>query len=129
MTNVESIVMPDLGATDTDIEIEEWLVSEGDVVEAGDPLFLAATDKAVVEVEAFRSGQIASIQVQAGTPVSTGDVLGIIADASPSTIAAKQDLSSVSTSEKTNEPGGPTEVFGTDPARSVVERVSASQSS
>ena len=129
MTNSESIVMPDLGATDTDIEIEEWLVSEGDVVEAGQPLFLAATDKAVVEVEAFRSGQIASIQVQAGTPVSTGDVLGIIADASAATIAVKQDVSSVSASQKSDEPGESPVVLGTRPPRSVVERVSASQSS
>ena len=51
MANHESIVMPDLGATDAEIEIEQWLVAEGDYVEAGQPLFVAATEKATTEFQ------------------------------------------------------------------------------
>ena len=61
--------------------IVEWLVKEGDPIKAGQQIFVAETDKATTEVEAFRAGYIRKILVKAGeNAAAIGDVLAIIAD-------------------------------------------------
>lgn len=77
---VSKVVIPDLGATEADVVLEEWLVKSGDFVKAGEPLFVVTTDKATVEVEAFREGYIREILVSEGTTVPVGETVAIIAD-------------------------------------------------
>ena len=74
------IVMPSMGATGDDVVVAEWLVKEGDRVKEGQQIFVAETDKATTEVEAFRGGYIRSILVKAGESAAIGDALAIIAD-------------------------------------------------
>ncbi|WP_278931108.1 2-oxo acid dehydrogenase subunit E2 [Moraxella osloensis] len=62
--------LPDLGV-DT-AEISEWLVKEGDVVTAEQPLVLVESDKASVEVPAPVSGKIVKFLVNAGDTVTNG---------------------------------------------------------
>ena len=50
------VLLPKLGLTMETGLIEEWLVSPGTPVKAGDPLLRLATDKVDVEVEAEGSG-------------------------------------------------------------------------
>ena len=50
---IDQIVMPSMGATGEDVVIAEWLVKEGDFVKEGQQIFVAETDKATTEVEAF----------------------------------------------------------------------------
>ena len=77
---ISEVIIPDLGSTGGDVILEEWLVKPGQVVESGQPLFVITTDKATVEVEAFRNGVVRQILVQAGQTLSTGAVVALLAD-------------------------------------------------
>ncbi len=77
---ISKVVIPDLGATDSDLVLDEWLVQSGDSVKLGMPIFVVTTDKATVEVEAFRDGYIRDIFVSAGDTVPVGEVIAIITD-------------------------------------------------
>jgi pyruvate dehydrogenase E2 component (dihydrolipoamide acetyltransferase) len=77
---VSNVVIPDLGATDSDLVLDEWLVKTGDFVKSGMPIFVVTTDKATVEVEAFRDGFIRDILVSAGDTVPVGEVIAIMTD-------------------------------------------------
>jgi pyruvate dehydrogenase E1 component alpha subunit len=76
---ISEIIIPDLGATGSDVSLDEWLVKPGDFVRAGTPLFVVTTDKAKVEVEAFRDGYIQQILVPAGSTVALGTVVAVLA--------------------------------------------------
>jgi pyruvate dehydrogenase E2 component (dihydrolipoamide acetyltransferase) len=77
---ISKVVMPDLGATGADIRFDGWLAKAGDYVKSGDPLFVVTTDKATVEVEAFRNGYVRQLLVSAGEDVPPGSELAILAD-------------------------------------------------
>ena len=74
------IVIPNLGATGSDVVIDDWLVRPGDYVEAGKPIYVVSTDKATVEVEAFRNGYIRELLVEPGTRIPLGTVVALITD-------------------------------------------------
>lgn len=80
--------LPDLGV-DT-AEISEWLVKEGDVVTAEQPLVLVESDKASVEVPAPVSGKIVKFLVNAGDTVTNGQDFIVMASQS----ATQQPLAS-----------------------------------
>jgi pyruvate dehydrogenase E2 component (dihydrolipoamide acetyltransferase) len=77
---ISKIIIPDLGATGDDVTVIRWLVEPGEKVQAGQPLFLVETDKATVEVEAFREGVLRRIMVEAGDTVSLGSIVALMAD-------------------------------------------------
>ncbi len=77
---IDKIIMPSLGATGEDITVVEWLVGEGDLIEAGRRILVVETDKATTEIEAFRGGYIRKVLVKAGEKATIGDDLAIIAD-------------------------------------------------
>jgi pyruvate/2-oxoglutarate dehydrogenase complex dihydrolipoamide acyltransferase (E2) component len=72
--------LPKLGETADDVVIQQWLVSVGDSVEAGQPLVCVETDKVTTEVPAPVSGIIADILVQPDDEVRTGDHICVITD-------------------------------------------------
>ncbi|MHB1543268.1 MAG: dihydrolipoamide acetyltransferase family protein [Gammaproteobacteria bacterium] len=63
--------LPDLGEGLTEAEIVAWHVREGEVVKTDQPLVSMETAKAVVEVPAPWSGQIAKLHGQAGDIIPT----------------------------------------------------------
>ena len=77
---ISKVIIPDLGATGGDVILEEWLVKPGEVVKTGQALYVVATDKATVEVEAYRDGVLHTILVQGGETVSLGTVIALITD-------------------------------------------------
>ena len=77
---ISEVIIPDLGSTGGDVVLEEWLVKPGQVVKSGQSLFIVTTDKATVEVEAFRDGVVREIQVEAGQTLSTGTIVALLAD-------------------------------------------------
>jgi pyruvate dehydrogenase E2 component (dihydrolipoamide acetyltransferase) len=77
---ISKVIIPDLGSTGGDVTLEEWLVQPGERVKAGQPLFVVTTDKATVEVEAFREGVLRLILVVAGERLPTGAVVALLAD-------------------------------------------------
>jgi len=77
---ISKIIVPDLGATGDEVNLVQWLVEAGGWVEQGAPLFAVETDKATVEVEAFRAGYLRSIMVPAGGQAKLGATVAIMSD-------------------------------------------------
>lgn len=81
MPLIHRIRIPKLGMAVDEATISEWLVQDGQRVEAGAPLYVAATDKVDNEVPSPVSGMIRLIGVADQTyPVGTL-IAEIIADA------------------------------------------------
>jgi pyruvate dehydrogenase E2 component (dihydrolipoamide acetyltransferase) len=77
---IYDIVVPALGATDGDVVLEEWRAQPGQFVKAGSALFVVTTDKATVEVEAFRDGYLREVLAPAGATVPVQTVVGRLGD-------------------------------------------------
>jgi len=74
------IVIPKLGLTMEEAEIEAWLKQPGDAVAAGEPVLEVSTDKATVEVEAPASGYLRQTLAEVGAIVPVGGPVGLITD-------------------------------------------------
>ena len=79
---IVEVIMPKLGMYEADVTLIEWLVAEGAIVEAGDPLFVMETEKVETEIECEDPGIIvlaaapgfsAPIGTRIGYVVSTAD--------------------------------------------------------
>jgi pyruvate/2-oxoglutarate dehydrogenase complex dihydrolipoamide acyltransferase (E2) component len=68
-------LLPDLGIGEKDTEIIAWHVSEGDHVEADDPLLSVETDKATVELPSPWTGRVDRLLVGTGELVKVGTPL------------------------------------------------------
>jgi len=77
---IVEIVIPNLGATGGDVTIQDFLVKPGEFVQAGAPLFVVTTDKATVEVEAYRSGYLHTLLVETGSSLPPGSPVLLLAD-------------------------------------------------
>ena len=74
------VVVPSLGATGGEIVLVEWLAAPGQWIPKGRPLLVVQTDKADMEVEAFRDGYLREIVLSAGTKVSAGETVALLGD-------------------------------------------------
>ncbi len=76
------IVVPRLGWSMEEGLFTEWLKREGEVVNAGDMLFVIEGDKAAQEIESFDSGilRIAPNAPQPGEAVTVGRLLGYLVE-------------------------------------------------
>jgi pyruvate dehydrogenase E2 component (dihydrolipoamide acetyltransferase) len=83
-----NITMPQMGFDMTEGTIANWLKSEGEPVQKGDPIAEIETDKTTIQIEAFASGVLAKIVVPAGGKVPVGATIGIIAAAGEAVAAA-----------------------------------------
>lgn len=52
------VIMPKIGFSMNEGQIQEWLVADGGQVTAGEPLFTMESDKSTTEVEAPASGTL-----------------------------------------------------------------------
>lgn len=77
---ISEIIIPKLGATGGDVIIDQWLVRVGEYVNAGAPLLTLTTDKATVELEAFRTGYFRAALVRPGDTIEIGTAVALIAD-------------------------------------------------
>jgi pyruvate dehydrogenase E2 component (dihydrolipoamide acetyltransferase) len=77
---IYDIVIPALGATGGDVVFEEWRAQPGHFVKFGSALFVVTTDKATVEVEAFRDGYLIETLISPGATVPVQTVVGRLAD-------------------------------------------------
>ena len=71
-------VLPSLGETIEEGEVEEWMVEVGDEVENGEPILVVGTDKASLEINATASGVFTQILVGVGDMVMVGAVVAEI---------------------------------------------------
>jgi pyruvate dehydrogenase E2 component (dihydrolipoamide acetyltransferase) len=76
----ELITMPKLGFDMAEGKLSEWLKKPGETVSQGETIVLVETDKATVEVPAFRAGTMLEILVEAGESVPIGTPIGVIGE-------------------------------------------------
>lgn len=71
------ILLPKIGFSMNEGQLNEWLAQDGDLVTEGQPLFTLEADKSTNEVEAPASGTL-RIAKAAGEIYEVGAVLGVI---------------------------------------------------
>jgi len=74
-SNPNEFLLPDLGEGLADADLVEWAVQPGQHIKDGDIIAKMETAKAVVDVYADRSGQIAQLHGQPGEQIKVGAVL------------------------------------------------------
>ena len=74
------IIMPRLSDSMDEGTVLQWLVAEGDRVEAGQPLVEIETDKATVTFEADAAGVVLALTVGEGATVPLGAPIAVIGD-------------------------------------------------
>jgi len=77
----EFLTMPKMGFDMAEGTLVEWVKQEGDEVAEGDVVAIIETDKANVEVPAFRAGVLRKTLVGAGSIVPVGKEIAIIGTA------------------------------------------------
>lgn len=83
MTDLTEIKIPFSGSVEN-VEINEWLVSEGDLITEGQPLADVSTDKVDTELEAPAAGKIVRFLVPGGTELKVGSAVALLAPADAS---------------------------------------------
>src|SRR5687767_10144747 len=76
--------VPPVGESITEVQIGEWLKSEGDTVNRDDIIVKIETDKVTVDLPAPVTGVISQIKVQQGQSANVGDVIGFMEERSAS---------------------------------------------
>src|SRR5471032_1238232 len=74
----KDILMPLLSPSMTEGTLVKWIKKEGDAVKSGEVIAEVETDKATMDLEAFDSGILRKILVEAGTKVPVQSRIGII---------------------------------------------------
>lgn len=77
------VKIPHSGSVEN-VEITEWIISEGDVVDEGEALAEVSTDKVDTELEAPRAGKVVKFLFDTGAEVNVGTVVALMADANAS---------------------------------------------
>lgn len=71
------VILPKLGFSMSEGTLSDWMIADGQQVEAGAPLYSLESDKSVTEVEAPASG-ILRVKVAAGETYPVGTILAVI---------------------------------------------------
>ena len=87
MSELVEIRIPHGGSVEN-VEINEWLVSVGDVIDEGQPIADVSTDKADTELEAPASGKIVRFLVDEGSEIRVGTAVALLA----ATEASEEDI-------------------------------------
>ena len=82
----EKIVVPVLGESITEATVSKWLKSEGETVEADEPIVELETDKVNLEVPSPISGVLSEINSKDGTVVEVGALLGSVSENGSGTV-------------------------------------------
>lgn len=88
MAEIE-LIMPKMGESVAEATITNWLKSEGDTIEAEEPVLEIATDKVDSEIPAPESGILKKILFQVDDVVKVGEPIAIIEIEGESTETAK----------------------------------------
>lgn len=84
--------MPQVGQDVPSAIIVEWLMAEGDSVEAGDVILVVESDKATFEVEAEVSGVLTKILYEAGTRVDVFQPIAYISSLEEADETTERDI-------------------------------------
>jgi 2-oxoglutarate dehydrogenase E2 component (dihydrolipoamide succinyltransferase) len=81
--------IPSLGESVTEIEIGQWLKSEGDTVARDENVVTLESEKATVELPAPSEGTLSKIVKRAGEKAAVGDVIGYLEPGQKPTVEAR----------------------------------------
>ncbi len=70
------LIVPEVGESITEVEIGQWLKTEGQAVSKDDPVVEIETDKVTLELPAPADGAIARITHPQGASAKVGDIIG-----------------------------------------------------
>lgn len=101
---IHEVFMPALSSTMTEGTIVSWEKSPGDKVEKGETVLVVESDKADMDVEAFYSGTLAAIIVEAGDAAPVGAALALLAETEEEIEQAKQQASSGASNGNSSTP-------------------------
>ena len=73
-----NVVMPVLSDTMDKGKLVKWYVSEGDYVKEGDKIAEVESDKAIMDIQTFKSGVVKKILVKEGDEVPVKSVIAVI---------------------------------------------------
>ncbi len=111
---VFEIKVPEVGESITEGVIAEWLVSDGDVVESGEDIYVLETDKITTNVPAEKAGRI-SIKVSGGETVEIGQTVATVdTDASAADAGGAKDEPDQQGAEPSDAAGADTGDDGAD---------------
>ena len=99
--------VPSVGESITDVQIGEWLKTEGSRVERDDTLVKIETDKATLDLPAPVTGVLSRILVKAGQPASVGDVIAILEEGGES-VGAKTEAAQPTVFSEASPPSAST---------------------
>ena len=74
---VHEMKIPSPGESITEVEISQWLVSDGDIVSKDQTIAELDSDKATLDLPAETSGKI-SLKAEEGDTMSVGEVICLI---------------------------------------------------
>ena len=74
----QDVIMPALGMAQETGKVIRWLKTEGDAVDAGEPLAEIETDKVTVELESPTAGILAGIRAAEGDDVPVGETIAFV---------------------------------------------------
>ena len=83
--------VPEVGESITEVQIGEWLKSEGDPVKRDEVLVMIETDKVTVELPSPVDGVLTKISTQNGEQASVGDVIGEVSEGQASVEQASNE--------------------------------------
>jgi 2-oxoglutarate dehydrogenase E2 component (dihydrolipoamide succinyltransferase) len=70
--------IPQVGESITEVQVGEWLKSEGDTVAADEPVVVIETDKVTVELPAPSAGKLSRVLKRQGEAAEVGEVIGYL---------------------------------------------------
>ena len=94
--------IPAVGESITEVQIGEWLKSEGDIVKQDEPLAVIDSEKTTFELTAPQNSRIAKILYQAGDTVAVG---AVVAQLEPGDKAAKPQPAEPAAGSETKNAG------------------------
>jgi pyruvate dehydrogenase E2 component (dihydrolipoamide acetyltransferase) len=124
---MKEVTMPKLSDTMTEGTVIVWRKAAGDRIERGEVIAEVETDKATMELEAFASGTLLEIRVDAGQNVPVGTVIGIIGqpEQSGARPAASPDKDTGTDADADTDTDAATRVPSPEPAVTPTERAAA----
>src|SRR5436853_502871 len=75
------IVVPSVGESITEVEVGDWLKTEGDWVEKDASVVVIESEKATVEIPAPAAGKLVRILKAKGAKANVGEAIGQLDDA------------------------------------------------
>jgi len=111
---VHEMKIPSPGESITEVEISQWLVSDGDIVSKDQTIAELDSDKATLDLPAETSGKI-SLKAEEGDTIPVGEVVCVI----DTSFSSEENL------EKVNKKESSSNVVKEDPVKSNSEEVTA----